>query len=547
MSTPDSKGNEIKVGDTIYTEMGTAYEVKGILLRQFYEPKILVSNHGGQIVPLPAQHTTLGKPFTPPTVTPAVEVHFIPKGDHVLGVAGHQIFHGSKVRSVKDGFEGTVTYIEPNGTHVKVQGADGKIYGRKASTLRVKGHDSAGQKAVAHVATAPFTGGGKSSKYSINAPTKNADGSIKTHTPSSTHVTGPTGAPEPAKVIPQGPWTGKPAPTPPSVPAGYTGNYVNDQWMQEARAKYAADNPGKVLDGSKNFYRYKAVLEQGDTSHLDYLRDKNFITQEQHDDALSQINGVKAELKKQNTYDADMKKFQQDMADWQKQNGISDGFSAEGFAPKGYAGAKDFMHDSDAMAWANSIWPAGHSGAYTSAQLAAISSYTGSGYASINPPLFQKGESTLTSLSGISSTAKIRQIDAAMDAAPRVPEDIVVRRGIGFSTIQLPGGLKLNMVSDDFTPFIGKIFPNFGYSSTSVGQEAAFNSHAVQMNIRVPKGFKAIWVSNGMSSQGPYERELLLDRGAHYLVHSVTKKVGSYGQVQYFVDCEIVPAGWTPP
>lgn len=48
---------------------------------------------------------------------------------------GNRVYEGSRVKSNKDGLEGEVIKIEGNGLYVKVRGDDGKVRGRRVSTL----------------------------------------------------------------------------------------------------------------------------------------------------------------------------------------------------------------------------------------------------------------------------------------------------------------------------------------------------------------------------------------------------------------------------
>lgn len=60
---------------------------------------------------------------------------------YVNGGDGVAIFEGDRVKSSKDGLEGEVVKIEGNGKYVKVRGDDGKIRGRRISTLEAAGGD----------------------------------------------------------------------------------------------------------------------------------------------------------------------------------------------------------------------------------------------------------------------------------------------------------------------------------------------------------------------------------------------------------------------
>jgi len=176
--------------------------------------------------------------------------------------------------------------------------------------------------------------------------------------------------------------------------------------------------------------------------------------------------------------------------------------------------AKGFASAQEARDWAASHWP-GPEG-YTPAQLAALRSYTGSGYAPIN--------STLRSSKGKRTTKAIRDLDSAMDAAPRVPEDITVVRNTSLRQ------LGITTARADPKTAVGKEFVDHGYLSTSVNRRGAMQGE-VRMEIRVPKGSRGVYVSGSggpksskiISDYGGGESELLLDRGSRLQIVSVVK------------------------
>lgn len=72
---------------------------------------------------------------------------------YVSAPDGQPIYVGTKVKSKTDGLEGTVKTLEGNGAYVKVVDADGKIKGRKISTLDVIDGDTASEAPKAHLKT----------------------------------------------------------------------------------------------------------------------------------------------------------------------------------------------------------------------------------------------------------------------------------------------------------------------------------------------------------------------------------------------------------
>ncbi|MEU1185723.1 ADP-ribosyltransferase, partial [Streptomyces sp. NPDC005820] len=113
-------------------------------------------------------------------------------------------------------------------------------------------------------------------------------------------------------------------------------------------------------------------------------------------------------------------------------------------------------------------------------------------------------------------------MDRVMGAHP-VPEDIMIVRGTAIDHLDLDSPLDMQ----------GEIFTEDGYTSTSLGKDAAFDYKPVIMHWRVPKGTPALWVDHISVNKG--ERELLLARGAQYRVSRVFQdsagKWHAYGEV----------------
>lgn len=87
----------------------------------------------------PAGSTPAEAPEAPAAQAPAASgLKYDDEGRvYVESANGDPIFEGSTVVSNKDGLEGTVVKVEANGKYVKVKDADGKVRGRRATTLDV--------------------------------------------------------------------------------------------------------------------------------------------------------------------------------------------------------------------------------------------------------------------------------------------------------------------------------------------------------------------------------------------------------------------------
>ncbi|GEL94149.1 ADP-ribosyltransferase [Cellulomonas composti] len=87
----------------------------------------------------------------------------------------------------------------------------------------------------------------------------------------------------------------------------------------------------------------------------------------------------------------------------------------------------------------------------------------------------------------------------------------------------------------------GRVYTQWGYTSTSTGANAAFSSKPVQLKIRAPRGTMASWVEPYTSCHG--EREVLLARGQQFYVHAVYQDPNTG---QWVVEIEILPADVDP-
>ena len=173
--------------------------------------------------------------------------------------------------------------------------------------------------------------------------------------------------------------------------------------------------------------------------------------------------------------------------------------------------ARRFTRADEGRRYGAETWPGPE--AYTARQLTALKAYTGDGYRRINDRLRRS--------SGESTTQQIRDMDAAMDRAPRVPEDLIVTRNADARSFGFEPGADLSKLE-------GRTVTEHGFLSTSINARGAMSGD-VRINLNVPQGYKGIYVSGKpgqkqvISSVGGGETELILARGAQYTIRSVTR------------------------
>lgn len=347
---------------------------------------------------------------------------------------------------------------------------------------------------------------------------------------------------------------GAPMPTPPVPLTPFNGTYVDDAWMDSVRASYAQKFPGKKLDDSKSFHRFTNVVKNGDKNELDYIYNKGYISDEQHQDAGMQIEAMKnAETARLAEHGELVKKYQADLKAWGLANGTDDGsFDAATFTLKGMDGAKRFV-ESTGRTFSVSHWKKKHQ--YPKLLGDTVKDYVG-GSGDFNNPLFQLGEASSISIESVPywSKDKIKALDQAMDFAERVPEDIIVLRGTGTREFVDPStGLPYKKQGNDhwngeekrvdMTGMVGTVQTNWGFGSTSLDDKPAFAFKPVWVFLRVPKGHKAIGiVDTGFAGSLNHENELLLARGYSMYIHGVKEMPNG----KWYVDAELVPPGWVP-
>ncbi len=207
--------------------------------------------------------------------------------------------------------------------------------------------------------------------------------------------------------------------------------------------------------------------------------------------------------------------------------------TAKGSPPKtglGMLGAARHYDDAEGVEWANKHMPLP---SMTAGERTTLRAYSGRKYGPINRQL-RAGKVTDEQIQGYIDT-----LDGLFDRTSPHPA-VVAHRGVdsfdGFAEF-------LGADVDDpesMHNLVGKSFREAGYMSTSVGRQTQFAGD-IQLMIRVPEDYPALNMM-AESATGAREREVILRRNAHYVVHAAYKR-GDY----WHIEAEIVPDDWTPP
>jgi len=331
-------------------------------------------------------------------------------------------------------------------------------------------------------------------------------------------------------------WKDAPAPKAPKPPVAPDASAASvfDEWIVDAKARYKVFSNGKDLGTSNNWGRFQKVILEQSQPDLDHLLARSYITQEQYDTALNLFPKAKRVLadaeathaQALEAYKTAVKVYEKDVVDWREANGIIIQHGDEGLD-----GALVLRTTKDGATWSYPRFLKASD--YSTTELSALKSYTGSGYNTLNPAL-RGGNATHRS---------IKAIDKAMAKNPPLETDIVVTRNTYLDWAGIPYGT-------DPSSLMGKILTDKGFLSTSVNDRGAMDSgQKVRLHLRVSAGTKGAYVSGSptgqgiISSVGGGEAELLLDRDLDFLVHAVYKN----NQGKWIVEAQQVPKGWVKP
>lgn len=187
-------------------------------------------------------------------------------------------------------------------------------------------------------------------------------------------------------------------------------------------------------------------------------------------------------------------------------------------------GAVDHTTDAEGVAWARKQWKVADGAALDYDEQRALSYYQGSGYGPIN--------GGLRTTKGKGENGDTMALDRALARKP-LAEDVILKRGTDTREFvdNLPG-IDVGYGAD-LSALAGQQVTLHGYTSTSVGGQAAFSTHEVQMRIRAPKGTGAFFMDRNPQASASYraEREVLLERGLTLTILKA-EKVG----VRWLVD-----------
>lgn len=142
-------------------------------------------------------------------------------------------------------------------------------------------------------------------------------------------------------------------------------------------------------------------------------------------------------------------------------------------------------------------------------ELAAVRSYTGSGYHDINANL--RG--------GRASSSKAAAIDRAMRP---LPFDATVTRWTGHEGFMQAFGIDS---AKDIHKHVGAMWTDPAFFSTNISAEGIFGGRTVKLVMELPQGTPARWVNPISLHKG--ENELLVGRGTSFMITKV-KDINSY-------------------
>ena len=144
----------------------------------------------------------------------------------------------------------------------------------------------------------------------------------------------------------------------------------------------------------------------------------------------------------------------------------------------------------------------------------ALQSYTGHGYIEMNDGL-REHQGDLSKLSS-HTASKIRDLDKVLTPPPGAFKDLALVRNVSTNPAK-------NFGVHSFQ--VGGVFHDPGYGSASIHGET-FDHKDIRIEIAVPKGHGGAWADAAGVNTG--EREFLLPRGTHFLVHSIEKQGGKH-------------------
>lgn len=168
-------------------------------------------------------------------------------------------------------------------------------------------------------------------------------------------------------------------------------------------------------------------------------------------------------------------------------------------------------------------------------QINSLTSYTGSGSATINRPLNAIGHSSGWGVEGkkIAYNQAVLMTEALDNCIS--DRDVWLQRGV--SELHF-GGLDFSEVIDGKVPLqsiIGKEFINNSFMSCGTAKGSGFAGHALIMNIYCPRGTKMHYVNDISHYKGAGENETIINRGYHFVVRKAEKVNG-----HFYIDVDLI-------
>ena len=471
--------------------------------------------------------------INPPASSPTIPA---PTGPQFTLKNGKSAWIGTVVTDAK-GHSGVIYSSDPSPNYVKVKMTSGpqvgKVLGRSKKTLT------------------PTAGVGYNGAIPGNISTSP---SLAPETPKVTSV--PVNVPnvEPQPLPGHNPdLIGTPPPQAPVQPElEILAKYVNDEWLNSVKAHYDTKGKGKPLTSSNLWPRVTKVISNGSIPDLDHLKLRDYVTQQQYDDAVEQINKAKSVNAVALADHANAEaKWKLDLAEWAKANPSSDTFDLATFQLRGMdASVAPFKTLHDGRDWAEQAYPLQTKDFYTTPERNAISEFVGDS-TPMNRELWDLGPASKISIASIGNSyleTSITNLRSAIDRTPRLPEDVIVWRGTGVDSFVGSDGVRIDpgyTLMEDMKldeKLIGTVQSNWGFMSTAMGNEPTGpgKGQVVWMKIRLSKGMRGMSLAHNNLGLGN-ETEFVVGDGNHYYVHSAMFK-----NYKWYLDVEMVPEGWTP-
>jgi hypothetical protein len=187
-----------------------------------------------------------------------------------------------------------------------------------------------------------------------------------------------------------------------------------------------------------------------------------------------------------------------------------------------------YVRDSDAQRELDRLH-ANAASQLTDAERRAVTHYTGSGYAKLNPELRSGGTLTPTG----------KTLQKAIDNSPRITNPVVLYRGLGYNhpykkLLDKEGFAGLQKLVDE-------VQHDLAFMSTSTSQQTAvhFGGTGIILELRLPAGTRGFWARLHGSHRS--ENEMILSARQEYRILEVREEQGGYGNPRVRIIVEVIP------